>query len=128
MVIISKRKRLDSPPNGIRCHRGNCSGLGSALYGADAYLDEVTGDTLFESLGEISIPAFSFPPVLGIDGTTFGVRRPKDYHRTELFWWCAPPQDWESLAEWHDKAVGEFESSLPSPSPETALDPCEKIR
>ena len=110
------------------CHRGNFSGLGSDLYGADAYLGEEVGDALFEGLCGISIPPFSFPPVVGIDGTTFGVRRPEDYHRVELFWWCSPPAGWEPLADWHEKAVGEFESFLPSPSPETALGPSEKIR
>ena len=110
------------------CHRGNFSGLGSDLYGADAFLTEVTADALFETLAKTSIPAFSFPPVIGLDGTTYGVRRPEDYHRAELFWWCKPPEGWEGLALWHGEAIRAFDSLLPEPSPATQQDPSTRIR
>jgi hypothetical protein len=90
---------------------------GPELFGADGRLDLTIGDDLVRRLAEVRVPAFAFPSVFGIDGTTYGVRKPANYHRAELFWWSHPPEGWEELAGWHEAAIAILEATLPEPTP-----------
>jgi hypothetical protein len=89
---------------------------GPTTFGADGFIDRATAAEIVTSLGSIAIPAFGFPPTLGIDGTTFGVRKTDNFHRAELFWWSRPPSGWERLASWLDETISVFDSALPKPT------------
>ena len=89
---------------------------GPELFGADGRLDQAAGDTLARSLAEVRVPAFAFLDVFGIDGITYGIRKPASYNRAELFWWSHPPDGWEDLAGWHESAIGTLNAVLPMPT------------
>ncbi len=83
------------------------------IYGADSIYREEDITPWLLRLDSISIPAFDISHSLGIDGTTFGLRRSGFSQSAEVSWWCQPPDAWSDLAAWHHGFIDYIESAAP---------------
>ncbi len=85
----------------------------SSTFGADAVLRWSEIEGMLRELSEISFPAFLADSCLGIDGTTFGIRRISFMSQSEAAWWNKAPPGWEKLGEWYESLIRFLELKLP---------------
>lgn len=86
-------------------------------YGADGLLSKKNGDALIFKLSTIKVPAFRMRDAVVLDGITYGIWMTTSLCRTELSWWCEPPEGWGKLGEWHNDAMQTFNALLPARTP-----------
>lgn len=83
-------------------------------YGADAWVSASEIQKRIRELESISFPAFAAEECLGLDGTTFGIRRGRNTNRSEFSWWSRPPAGCEPIADWHDDFRSFIDQFLPA--------------
>ena len=82
-------------------------------FAADAQLPVALADELLSELAAIHLPPFLPVSTLGLDGTSYAIEFGSSWRSAALSWWCEPPEEWQTLASFHERALALFERFLP---------------
>ncbi len=82
-------------------------------FGTEKQISSNIIEPLLNELSQIEIPIFKPVSTIGIDGVNSGVEYGGYNASAKLSWWCDPPESWETLQNWHAKAMAQFDNFLP---------------
>jgi hypothetical protein len=83
------------------------------LYACQAKINEAQFDSLMSGLSEIEFKPLIEHQAIMCDGTEYGIEVGRGAYSRSISWHSGPPDGWEKLSEWHEKAIVKLDSYLP---------------